>query len=125
MDRVYPSLGTSACRWWDGYSKWYSRGRKSRTAQLRHSPRRERLGARYVPCASIPSSRLVRHGCDQDQADLARDLYDSRRVRHRDHDDGQTPIPLDVRYCSKRRDDDRHDCVARACDEHPRASWIR
>ena len=125
MDRVYPSLGTSACRWWDGYSKWYSRGRKSRTAQLRHSPWRERLGAGHGSRASIPHSRRDRHGGGQDEADLARDLHDSRRVRHLDHDDEQAPIPFDVRYGSDRRDDDRNDCAACACDEHPRASWIR
>ena len=75
--------------------------------------------------AAIPRSRRVRHPCGQDEADLARDLHDSRRVRHLDHDDEQAPIPFDVRNGSDWRDDDRHDCIACACDEHPRESWIR
>ena len=117
MDWVCPFVGN--------YEHCHYRGRESRSAQLRHSPWRECLGAGHGTRASIPSSRLVRHGCDQDQADLARHLYHSRRVRHIDHDDEQAAVPFDVRYCSDRRDDDRHDCLARACNEHPRASWIR
>ena len=100
-------------------------GRKSRTAQLWISPWRERLGAGHGARASIPRSRRVRHPCGQDEVDLTRDLYHSHRVRHLDHDDEQAPIPFDVRNSSKWRDDDRHDCLARACDEHPRASRIR
>ena len=117
MDWVCPFVGN--------YEHRHYRGRESRTAELRHSPWRERLGAGYGSRSSIPRSRRVRQPCGQDEDDLARDLYDSRRICRRDHDDGQTPISLDVRNGSDRRDDDRHDCLARACDEHPRASWIR
>ena len=117
MDRVYPFVGNC--------EQYRQRGRKSRTAQLWHSPWRERLGAGRGSRASIPRSRRVRHPRGQDGDDLARDLYHSNRVRYCDHDDEQAAVPLDVRYGSDRRDDDRHDCAACACDEHPRASWIR
>ena len=117
MDWVCPFVGN--------YEHCHYRGRESRTAQLRHSPWRERLGAGRGSRASIPHSRRDRHGGGQDEDDLTRHLYHSNRVRHLDYDDEQAPIPFDVRYGSDRRDDDRHDCLARACDEHPRESWIR
>ena len=117
MDRVCPRVGN--------FYQRRSRRRESRSTLLRHSPWREHLGAGHGSRASIPRSRRVRHPRGQDEDDLARDLYHSQRLRHLDHDDEQAAVPFDVRYGSKRRDDDRHDCVACACDEHPRESWIR
>ena len=117
MDRV--------CPWMGNFQQRRSRGRRSFPARLQYSPWRERLGARRGSRSSIPRSRYVRQPCGQDRNDLARHLYHSRRICDINYDGRQAPIPFDVRNGSDRRDDDRHDCIACACDEHPRESWIR